>query len=150
MCLSSLISAMIVQVAGRFVTLRVTLLIGVALEGCLLLAMGTILPMAHFRYRFSYHKISLQLFRETWITYSFIGITASFIILLPFVFVSSATLMSEFTDQSQKSTIQGNNFPSILVSKFQDSELPPKDWPKFAAQFGELALFLSTCCVSII
>ena len=55
--------------------------------------------------------------------YSFIIITGSFIILLPFVFVSSATLMSNFTDPSQKSTIQGERLSLITDALSNDSGL---------------------------
>ena len=38
---------------------------------------------------------------------TFVTMTAFFIFALPFIVVSSATLMSKFTDESAQSTIQG-------------------------------------------
>jgi predicted MFS family arabinose efflux permease len=46
-------------------------------------------------------------FRAPWLTYTFVSMTALFIYALPFIVVSSATLMAKFTDESQQSTIQG-------------------------------------------
>jgi len=108
--------------------LRTTLLIGVSLEGCLLLAMGTLLPMAHFR--------------EQWIMYSFIVITGSFIILLPFVFVSSATLMSDFTDPSQKSTIQGLRVTAERLAQICGPMWGTGTFPNYALLFTYPAVFL--------
>ena len=47
-------------------------------------------------------------FSAPWLMPAFVAMTAVFIFALPFIVVSSATLMAKFTDESQQSTIQGN------------------------------------------
>ena len=44
---------------------------------------------------------------------AFVCMTAVFIFALPFIVVSSATLMAIFTDESQQSTIQGKDFITL-------------------------------------
>ena len=46
---------------------------------------------------------------------TFVTMTAFFIFALPFIVVSSATLMSKFTDESAQSTIQGMR-PNITLT----------------------------------
>jgi len=126
--ITAVVGYVIVMLIGKCFPLRTTLLIGVSLEGCLLIAMGTILPMAHFR--------------EQWIMYSFIAITGSFIILLPFVFVSSATLMSNFTEPSQKSTIQGLRVTAERLAQICGPMWGTGTFPNYALLFTFPAIFL--------
>lgn len=72
---------------------RTTLLIGAGVELVVVLLLTLFLPLANFR--------------EWWLIPWFICMTAIFIFALPFIVVSSATLMSLFTDESAQSTIQG-------------------------------------------
>ena len=51
--------------------------------------------------------------------YTFVGMTAVFIYALPFIVVSSATLMAKFTDESQQSTIQGELFFPYRINLFR-------------------------------
>jgi len=72
---------------------RTTLLIGACVELLVVVLLSLFLPLANFR--------------EWWLIPWFISMTAIFIFALPFIVVSSATLMSLFTDESSQSTIQG-------------------------------------------
>ena len=59
--------------------------------------------------------------RAPWLTYTFVSMTALFIYALPFIVVSSATLMAKFTDESQQSTIQGmthRNYDSTTIKDY--------------------------------
>ena len=56
------------------------------------------------------------IFSAPWLMPAFVCMTAVFIFALPFIVVSSATLMAKFTDESQQSTIQGNFLDFITLS----------------------------------
>jgi len=91
--ITAVIGYLTVTFLGRCFKPRMTLAIGVVIEFTILIAMTFILPAAEFR--------------APWLMPAFVAMTAVFIFALPFIVVSSATLMAKFTDESQQSTIQG-------------------------------------------
>lgn len=78
---------------SKFIKPRMTLMMGVIIEIGIVIVLMFMLPVASFR--------------DSWLMASFLSATVVFIFALPFIVVSSATLMANFTDSSQQSTIQG-------------------------------------------
>ena len=54
-------------------------------------------------------------FRDSWILPVFLVLVAINVFALPFIIAGSATLMSNFTDESQQSTIQGTGILSWKI-----------------------------------
>lgn len=76
-----------------FFTPRLTLLIGVAIQLVCLICFSFVLPFANFR--------------DSWLIPSMGFLTVFFITMIPFMIVSSASILSDFSVESNKSMIQG-------------------------------------------